>query len=264
MALVIRSVSIGTRSLSFGGVGGIGGVTRDPGNLNYFPANNTEWTILMAAAGLSTGNPSSVWNSQEATGTLADSIGAVPLALQGTAPAYRQAMTGLTRLGVRWTDGLLNSDLNNTTTAPNPATTSLLMLAYLDFPSVPAATREILRTAGTNSVIRWLSTGRLRVTTSVSTDGLISLAGLQGWCALRVNITASTISVFSFKEKIVGTFAAPFSAPFTMIGGGGGAGGPTAAIGYPYTALFSGTAAELTDAQVKTLLQTLGAVIPWT
>ena len=246
-----------------GGGGGIPGVTRDATNLNYYPANATEWTALMSAAGLATGNPSSVWPAQEPSGALADSIGAISLAVTGAAFAYQAAITGATRKGVKGTDGAVNSALLNNTTAPNPAATSTLQLAYLDVPAAPAAVRGIMSSTASGGLFRWNITGTMRIVSGATTDGAVSVASTRGWFAVRSNITASTVTVFSPAEKVVGTYALPGAGAFTNVGGANGAASPAAAIGYAYVCQFTGAAAELSDAQLKTLMQTLGGVVLW-
>lgn len=268
MALVLRSVTIGVRSLNLGGAssggGGIAGVSRDATNLNYYPASSGEWTLLMSAAGIGSGNPTSVWLAQEASGSLVDSIGSVTLDQAGTAPSYRQSIAGATRLGVRWADNSINSAMLNTTTAPVPSTTSRFQLAYLDFPAAPPGNREVMRTANDQALSWRISDGILRIITSGAVVGSVPLVSTVGWVGLRANVTAGTITAFSEQEKFSGTFTASNTNRFTDLGGQGGAGGPASAIGYAYACLFTGAAAELSDAQVKTLLQTLGATIPWT
>src|SRR5678815_1520650 len=76
---------------------GIPGVTRDSTSSIYAPANATEWTALMAAAPLATGNPASTWICQEASGSLLDSIATVHMTQQGAGHLYQQSVPGWTR-----------------------------------------------------------------------------------------------------------------------------------------------------------------------
>lgn len=242
---------------AFDGPGGIPGVTRDAGNLNYYPANAAEWTALMTEAGLATGNPSSAWTLQNASGNPADTIGTVNLT--STLTLYQQTVPGAARKCIRGVDGTANSRLVNSTTAPNPSLTSTMQLMYLDIPAAPAAVRDVALGAP-NYDLRFNTTGKLRLVAGASAD-LVSVAALtQQWVVLQCNITAGTTKVFTAQEKFTGTYVLPTSAVLLAFGGQSTS---VAGIGYAYAAQFTGTAAELSDAQVKTLLQTLGATIPW-
>jgi hypothetical protein len=235
----------------------IPGVTRDSSNLNYYPANAAEWTALMTAAGLATGNPASTWTLQNASGNPADTIGSITLT--STMTLYQQSITGLTRKCIRGVDGTANSRLVNSTTAPNPSLTSTLELAYIDIPVAPAVVRDVAFGAA-NYDLRYNTNGRLRLVSGASADLVNIAASTKMWVALQANITAGTTKVFTEQEKFSGTYVLPTSATIIAFGGQSTA---VAAIGYAYAAQFTGTAAELSDAQVKTLLQTLGAAIPW-
>lgn len=237
---------------------GIVGVTRDGWNLNYYPANASELTALLAAAALPAGNPSSVWNMQEPSGNVADAIGSVTLTSNLT--LYQQAVPGLIRKCIRGVDGTAGQKLINSTTAPNPSLRSTLLLAFLDLPAVPPAVRDVMAVAN-NADVRYNATGKLRLVAGAAAD-LVNVPGAsRRWIALRTNITAGTSTLFTDQEKFVGTYVLPTSATLVVFGGQAAA---IAGIGYAYAAQFTDAAAERSDAQVKTLLQTLGAVISWT
>lgn len=238
---------------------GIAGVTRDTGDGNYYPANAAEWTILMAAAGLGTGNPSSVWNLQEASGNCADSVGAITLTANNIT-LYQQTFPGATRKCIRGVDGTANSNLRNVTTAANPSTTSCLLLARVDIPATPALIRDVIALA-TNSDLRYNTTGKLRLFAGANADLVNTPGASQRWVALRSNLTATTVTAFTDQEKFAGTWVLPTNAAHVALGGDNAS---MPAAGFAYACEFTGAAAEMTDAQVKTLLQTLGAIIPWT
>lgn len=238
--------------------GGIAGVTEDPTNANYYPANAAEWTLFMAAIGLSTGNPSSVWNLQEASGNAADSIGGVALTANSIT-LYRQPVPGASRLCIRGVDGTANSNLRNITTAPNPSLTSCLLLAFVDLPTTPAAIRDMIALA-TNSDVRYNTTGKLRLFAGANADLLNAPGASQRWIALRSNLTLTTVTAFTDQEKFPGTWVLPTNASHVALGGDNAS---MPAAGFAYACEFTGAAAEMTDAQVKTLLQGLGATIPW-
>lgn len=244
----------------------IAGVTRDASSGWYFPASAAEWTLLMAAAGLATGNPSSVHLNQEASGNLADSIGAVALTQTGAGHLYQQTVAGFTRKAVTTVDGTAGQKWINTTVAPDPGVISTLWLVAIRFPAAnPAAIRDLLANSSLMDV-RFTTTGKLQIINGATTSGTASPAGTVQLVAIQHDLTNSVWAAYTHQEKIAGTFAALGTNPNYMVGGQNAA---AADAGYLYDALFGGAPAELTQAQMRTLFQTLTrdavvpVVIPW-
>jgi uncharacterized repeat protein (TIGR01451 family) len=238
----------------------VNAVTKDATDGKYYPANATEWTTVMTQAGLATGNPASVWPCQEASGNLADAIGSITLTQTGTGHLYQQAVTGSTRKAVQTVDGTSGQKWVNTTTAPNPHNVSTLVLAVIRVPAAsPAAARDVFDVAAAGD-FRFNTTGKLRVGYGASADLTVDNRGTTIIVASQVNITGSVSQCCTSSEKLVGTYSLPSSAAIMSIGGG-----TTLASDcqYLYVAEFSGSAAELTAAQIKTLFQTLGYTISW-
>ena len=239
------------------GAGGGLAVTRDSGNGNYYPANASEWSLLLAAAGLA-GAPSSTWNLQEPSGNAIDAIGGITLTPVNWS-LWRQSVPGAARFCMRGTDNTANAKLMNSSTAPNPALTSTLLLMYLDLPVAPAATRFVA-VAGQGCDLRLNNAGKLVLQTTAATAFPTAAGAGPRWVVLLCNNTARATKAFTDQEKVVGTYAQPTSAPFIALGSNNG---PAGAIGYAYATQFIGAAAELSDVQVKRLLQTLGATVLW-
>lgn len=244
----------------------IPGVTRDAASGWYFPASAAEWTALMSFAGLATGNPSSVHPCQEAAGNLADSIGAVTLTVTGAGHLYQQPVAGFSRLAATTVDATAGQKWINTTTAPNPNTVSTGWLCCVRFPAAnPAAVRDLVSNAAAMDS-RITSTGKLSIINGATTNGTANPIGTVQWVYIQHDLTASTWLAYTLQEKITGTFAAMVSNPSFMVGGQTTVAGD---VGYLYDALFGGVPAELSTAQVRTLLQTLTrdavvpVVIPW-
>src|ERR1044072_8995183 len=78
------------------------GVSRDATSGKYVPASADEWTQTRAAAGILSGNPSSLWLCQT-NGSVDDAIGAVTLSESGVV-SYQQSVTGWAGQGVRDAD----------------------------------------------------------------------------------------------------------------------------------------------------------------
>lgn len=240
-------------------------VTRDATSLIYVPASAGEWSSTMAVAGIGSGNPASTWLCQEASGNLADSIGANTLTVAGASWAYRQAVTGWTRLALTVPDASANHNAQNNATVPDVQTTSVLLYGIVSMPAAaPAANRRIAHLDGTSAAIIQLNTTpRLQCVTG-GAGGSVVTGTANPVNAVRpliacVNRTANTAKVYSDQEKITGTQGTYSGVSI----GWGSSSGTSPAMGLLYGAMWTGSAAELTDAQIKTLLQTLNWGIAW-
>jgi hypothetical protein len=236
----------------------LSGVTRDSASGLYFPSSAAEWTTFLAAIGVASGGPSSLWLLQEASGNAADTIGGITLTANNVT-LYQQIVAGVTRKFIRGVDGTANSNLRNATTAANPSTTSALLLAFFDLPAAPAAQRDIMALA-TNSDVRYNTTGKLRIVAGANADLVGTIGARQAWLALRSNLTATTVTVFTPQEKFVGTWTAPTNAAHVALLGDNAA---TAAAGVAYACEFTGAAAEKSDAELKAIFLGLGTTAPW-
>jgi hypothetical protein len=229
----------------------------------YCPANAAQWTTLMSVAGLSTGNPSSAWLCQEANGNLADSIGSVTLTANAT-PLYQQVVSGWSRRGVGLNGGAAQRFAAAAGVGPNPATTSVLWLFYTSITATPGSvlTHISVSNGATNCVMNVTTTPRLRCTCAgVNVAGTVdpTSAGIMPM-ALLYDRTNSRVSVFTSQEKIAGTYNSGVVDSLKGLGGMAATANTGQCV---YGCVFSGAAAELSDAQVKTMLTTLGFTIPW-
>lgn len=231
------------------------GVTRDATSGIYCPANAAEWSTVMAAAGISSGGPSLLYLLQEASSNVADSIGAFTGTV--TAASYQQPVTGWSRKAITGIDGGAGLIDNLSASLPDPSTTSMLMLSYAIVSAAPAAIRNVQSLATTN-----LATSRVNTTpcaqgvsgASVVTGTSNPTGAVRPW-VLEYDKTNSAVTVYTDQEKLSPTFTAASGQRHRLHLDFAG--------GFLYHVAFFGPAAELTDAQVKTLLQTLGWAIPW-
>ena len=234
------------------------------------PANAAEWTAFMTAAGLATGNPSSVWNCQDASGNLLDSIGSVPLTPTG-AVTYQNAVAGWARSAVNIPQTSGARCVAAAGVGPNPTTTSVLLLGYMDVTAQAAANRGLMSVAGALADTLTSAEAWLIATTHVAQAECVSVVtagtadpftgGVRPF-VLKYNRTGSAFVYYDDLQKITGTFAAG------VTDGNKGFGATANAqislgLSLLYGALFSGAPAELSDAQVKTVLTTAGWTIPW-
>lgn len=246
--------------LTLATTGSMSSVTLDAGANKYVPSSAAEWTTTLAVAGIASGGPSNLYLCQEASGTLADSIGAAPLTQSGAGHLYQQVTSPWTRLGLRTIDGTVGQKWLNSTTSPNPNTVSTLWLAYIAFPAVaPAAARDLIANQAALDC-RVTAAGKFNVLNGASSVGTANPLGASHPVVVKHDITNSVFTGYTEQEKVVGTYAVNSSNPMLALGGQTTA---AADAGYVYVAEFSGAAAELSDAQVKTLLQTLNWTVLW-
>lgn len=237
------------------GAGVIAGVTRDPLSGKYAPASAAEWTKLMTAAGLATGNPTNAWGFSEPSGNTADLVDSQILA-PGGGPAYQSPSAGWSRQGIRCTDGAANMRMSTNFGPPDPSTNSTLMMAYIELPAgAPAAARGVMAKSLTTANVSLNTTGKLRLTDGAAADVTTALpAGVRLIWHLT-DITGLKSAVYTEAEEFIGTFILPGT---IFLAFGGLTPSASAGINTLYAAYFTGTAAQLTKAQIRTLSQTLG------
>lgn len=220
------------------------------------PNTGAELTAFLAACGI-TASGTALWRLQEASGVAADSIGTVTLT-PNNSPTYAQAVAGWTRVGIKFTDGTNNQRLLNSTTAPNPALTPCLLLAYVSLPATPAAARDILGLVG-NADVRFNSTGKLRLVSGASADLVNSPSSTVQPIILRTT-PAGEIALYTEQERFYGTSVTPTSATQVFLAGQTA---PASASTYLYALELSGAAAQRTDDEIRTILRTAGWNPTW-
>jgi len=239
-------------------------VSQDATSSIYCPSDEAEWTTTLAAASITSGNPSNLWLLQEASGNPADTIGGATLTANAT-PLYEQTVTGWTRKAVGMNDG--SSSNFSSSSVVNLSTTPYLRLAYVKLTATPAATRELMGIGATTSH-RYVTISNAPVYGAQ----IISGAGVSGASnpstdvrpvIVAVNRTDSTFKVYTDQEIITGNWVNPGAGSALVIFGNAGAGHLSPPSRVLYAAGFSGAASLLSDAQVRTLLQTLGWTISW-
>lgn len=258
-----KAIGIGVDELGGGAASPMAGVTRDATSGWYMPATAGEWTTTFNVAGLSGKSALSSWNfGAPASGNVSDQLAAGnTLTVAGASWLYQQAVAGWANKAMTLPDAAANHNAQNTTTVPDIATTSGLLLLYILTPgAIPAASRRIHRFDSTTGAVFGVAvtTGVAQCTTQGA--GGTTVNGASNICtntvhivALQVNVTTPGAFVFTDQDKIVGTVG-------TYAGlavGVGSSGGTSAAIGYLWGGLLTGANAELTSAQFKALFQTL-------
>ncbi len=251
---------------SYGGAGAgagadpMAGVTRDATSNVYMPATLGEWATARSAAGLSVGAVTSIWRLQDTSAGAVDVTGTNNLTAYGTV-SYQNAVTGWSAKAIGMADGAAGAEIASTAASlPDLTTTSALVLTYIALPSAPAASRTIMGLGAVSYQTRVSTTPAFTFYAGAnSAAGASNLSTSVRPHVLRHNITASTAMYCTDQEKVAPALVAATGKRIDL--GGFDLAAPT--VRYVYAAMFTGTAAELSDANVKSLLQVLGWVIPW-
>lgn len=244
------------------------GVSRDALSGIYCPANAAEWAQTLLVAGLLSSGPSLLWLCQEPNGNLADAISAFTGTVTGAPITYNQAVAGWTRTGIFTSAGGTGMIRNTDAGLPDVSSMSSLVIAYIQTPGSAALARNYVQVTPalvTRASLSLSSNGRL-MTFSGPNQNFGTTTALFGTVqpfVLRVNRTNGTQTAFNAVDKIVATFSNTITGKALIIGGDGIVADVAGSQVTLYVAEFFGNAAELTDAQLKILLITLGWPITW-
>lgn len=241
------------------------GVTQDATSLKYWPSSNAEWTLALAAASIATGNPSNLWNCQDAAAALSDSIGAAPMSTIAFG-SFQQSVTGWTRKAFATTNDTALSRAN-TSAAGNITAASGLLLAYVGVPTMAGSEASIMAIGGgaDHRYAAMTTTPRYKGVdfgSAASTTGTANPGTQVRPVVIQVNRTAGSFKVLTDQEVLSVAYTAPAAASSYV---GFGDAGVAVAAGAVYLggAYFSGAAAEMSQAQIKTLMQALGWTVAW-
>lgn len=230
-----------------------------PGDGSGVPSDATQWADVAAAAGLASG-PQHGWLMQDAAAP-ADVIGSADLTAFST-PAYQQAFaTDWTGFCVHFNstaDALYNTSVVNT------ATTSALLLAYVALTGDP----------GTVQLALHLGSGGSQADRRIAAITAAGLWSARGWpgqpqatqdgvadpgtdvmlVAVQVDRAAGVFRVVTDQEVIAPVYTAPSSGSSAYVSFGDGASVMKVRAGW----LFTGSAAELSVSQLRSLYTVLG------
>ncbi len=241
----------------------ITGVTRDATSNIYLPANSTEWTAFRTAKSLTTwANPSHVYTFQEASGNVLDTVGAINLG-PANVPVYNEAVTGWTRKGVRCRHA--TTDSLSGTGFPNVNADSALVLTLVEIVSAPTTTRNVTILGNSPTVgTRISTTPRLLVDVAGVTAGTGTSSPVGVRLIIdRFNRTTQGRDKLTDQEKIIGSTGITQVGQGIIFGGFGTGAQLSAEVRFLYAATWYGADAERTDAEVKSLLQSMGYSIAW-
>lgn len=230
------------------------------------PASAGEWSAFIAANNLSIAVPNHLWLCQESSGDLSDSIGTLTL-IANANPLYRQTVSGWSRLAVGF-DGTVNQCFYAApANGPNIATQSVCWLCIVLL-ETPPGNQSFIALSDSASGLRTTAVSfpasRVRFTYSGvgSKDGLFNPMGAVRPYAVMHDITGERARLFTDQEVIVPTFQPNRTNGNKGIGGFSGIGAASGSR-FLYGCAWSGTNAEITDADMKSLLEAMGWTIPW-
>lgn len=236
----------------------IAAVPQDGPNSWYVPASAADFTARGVTA------PTSLWLCQQASGNLSDSIGANTLTAAGTV-LYQQALpASWTRKGVGMATGTGRRFAMASGVGPNPGTTSMLWLWYVQLTAAPAAARSVVVTSdnANNMEARVTTTPAYRCTCATVDGTGASNAGttLIRAVAFQLDRANSVAKVYTDQEVISTTYSSAVADGNKGIGASGIA---AASALYGWGCLWTGADAEVSQATVKDRMQKLGITIPW-
>jgi hypothetical protein len=236
--------------------------TVDATSSKAIPQNATEMTALLAAAGLS-GTASSIWLAQEASGSLLDSVGSINLTVTGTL-ARQQAVAGWAADSTDFDEGV-SEYAGVSGGAPNINTTSVLVLAYLDLGAQAAAQTNVMF-LGSDVSIEYTSAEKLSIGFFGASSGYAytngSFSGTVVPVVIQIDNTNQRLRLYTHKSRASMIYATPSAtnATYFYFGGLVYAAPP---MGLIYGAQFTGATAQLSDANVKSLLEEMGWTVEW-
>ncbi len=254
---------VGARVMPSSGLGPpatMDSVTKDAASGIYCPTTTAEWTTTLAAAGISTGNPANAWGMQDSATPAADAIGAATLAGVGT--SYLQAVAGWTRKAITIAEGGAGG---STSAASGDLAASGLMLGYVQVRSTPGALRTVMG-AGSGAAHRYalMTTGPVYGgkdnNGGAEVDGVSNPGTTVHPLIIQVDRTAGAFRVITDQEIITPIYAAPGAGGLISYGASVGTSAPA---GYLLGAYFTASAAEMTTAQIRTLLKVLRWTVAW-
>lgn len=243
------------------------GVSKDATSGIYVPASWAQWQTTLTASSLTSVNaPYALYQCQESNGNLADSIGGGGTATSFGGPNYGVTIPGWSRVGVGFPGvGGVPEFLAN---APNLATTSFLAISYNSISSapLPGAFGVNLRgnaTVATSACVQ-ASAGSSVILNDdgASATGSSNLGTTHHPVVLKYDHTNSVATVYTDQEHVSTPTFVQLAGSSMTIGAAVSVFSSTQSTS-SYAVMFQGPAAELSDAQVKKLLQQLGWTTAW-
>lgn len=222
----------------------------------YVPETMAQSTALGLAA------PRSLYPCQESAGSLIDVVSGRNLAPTGTV-GYGIRLPGWDRNAAMVAANAGNRFGRNVGESPNFLTTSVLWIAYVSVVTT-ATIRSIMvgsdSAAATELAVRKAATDVPSIkAAAVTANGAVPIAGSVHAYALLWDITNLRAMLYTDLEKRSGTYGVILDGAKGFGAGVNGSGD----LSIVWSAQWVDADAELTDAQVKALMQRLNINVPW-
>jgi hypothetical protein len=232
----------------------------DPLSGKGVPESAAKWTELITANHLlAPAAPQHLWEMQETSGSLNDSIGGATLSPY-LGPGYDGAVSGWTRHAVTTSDTLANQGFGSSSIGDLDGT-SYAMLMYVAIDTSPTSDRE-LAGIGANGDHRYVSLSPTQTFNAAGSGGLVTVNGTIPTTTavhpvlMEIAVSHSTYVIYTDEEKLEPTWRSTSGAGSLLNVGNATIG--AAAAHYLYGAVWSGAGSEFTDGDAKKLLQSLG------
>lgn len=234
---------------------------RDAASGIYTPSTNAEAQAVTVAAGLAYGAPTSIWLMQDASGGAVDVNGTNNLSAFGTL-SFQRSIAGWTRKAIGAADGAVGAEIASVAASlPDVSTTSVLVIAFAALPTAPAASRTLMGLGNASYQTRVSTTPSYTIFAGGnSAAGAGNLGTGVHPFFLRHNQGASNILFGTDQEISNPTYDPAVTGKRIDFGGFDQA---AADVGYLYAIMYTGAAANWTQAEIKAYLQTLGFSVAW-
>lgn len=221
------------------------------------PANTAQWNAFRAAKTLTASTPNGLWGLQDASGGAAAAIGSIALVEEGARIDYQQTIANWTRKAITSRGDAVYS---SSASLADPATTSQMLLCYATIEGAGVTNDRMYIGLSNSAIMQTTAAPAVRVTHGGNIiDGAATIDTAVHPFILKFDRAAGTVVVYSDQEKI--SITQGVTAPNKTIAF---AGSPTPGLTkFLYGAYWTGAAAELSDANVKLLLQALGWTVAW-
>lgn len=230
--------------------GNAGFTTKDATSNIFVPATAAEFTSAGFAA------PSSLWQCQEPSGNLVDTIGGKTLTASGS-PAYQQAVASWARKAVGASGGASNQLFSNATMA-DVSVKSVAFLLYVLINQPVSSGQRCFHGAASGNAFEGVAASkviRLRNGANAGNGTLDHTTAVHPILVVH-DITNSVNVIYSDIEKKSITYGVVAGTTFQLqVGLAADTTSNTQAL---WMASWNGSSAEFTDATAKALLQALG------
>lgn len=247
----------------------LAGIPQDAASGVYRPGTLAQWQQVLAAAADTVGDPFFHASLGQASGNDTDTIGGLTFTRGGTVGniLFQQTLTGMSAVGVRLPRDTDCTFFTTDATLPDISTGDLLVMgiAYIPNPgptTTPSTAVQLGTTFGADATLQMDTTPRIKaVMGAATTNGTANPLGqLTPWAVL-VDRTNTRGAMLTKQEALA--VAVGGAGKNLLIGGDNIQSWLSSGWTYCDVVAFKGAAARRSNAQIKTIWQTVGWTIAW-